>query len=199
MLPRVFDLFAQVDRSLDRAQGGLGVGLTLVRRLVELHGGSVSASSGGPGRGAAFTVRLPAMPAPLMESAEPPGPPAAPRRRVLVVEDNRDAREMYCLALTLAGHEVLEAQDASRGLELLKSARPDVAFVDIGLPTLSGYDLARAVRADPAVSGVLLVAVTGYGSADDRDRARRAGFDHHLVKPVSTDKLLELLSVLSSR
>jgi signal transduction histidine kinase len=199
LLPRIFDLFVQGDQSLDRSHGGLGIGLTLVRRLVELHGGSVSASSGGPGRGAAFTVRLPAMPAPLMESAEPPGPPAAPRRRVLVVEDNRDAREMYCLALTLAGHEVLEAQDASRGLELLKSARPDVAFVDIGLPTLSGYDLARAVRADPAVSGVLLVAVTGYGSADDRDRARRAGFDHHLVKPVSTDKLLELLSVLSSR
>jgi CheY-like chemotaxis protein len=194
LLPRIFDLFVQGDQSLDRSRGGLGIGLTLVRRLVELHGGRVSATSAGPDQGSAFTVRLPSIPAPVEESTSSPRAGAVVKRRVLVIEDNRDSREMYCTALAMAGHDVLEADDATRGLELLKSARPDVALVDIGLPGLNGYDVARRVRADPESRRVLLIAVTGYGSRDDRERARLAGFDHHLVKPVSTDTLLEVLS-----
>jgi two-component system, sensor histidine kinase len=194
LLPSIFDLFVQGDQPLDRGPGGLGIGLTVVRQLVELHGGSVSATSSGPGLGSIFTVRLPRIAAPAGKAfAGAVAPEGAAKRRILVVEDNVDSREMYRLVLELAGHEVVEAEDGTRGLELLRSSRPDVALVDLGLPGIDGYQVARGIRAEPDGHRVLLVALTGYGSADDRERSRQAGFDYHLVKPVHADALRELL------
>lgn len=190
LLPRVFDLFVQGERTLDRAQGGLGIGLTLVRRLVELHGGTVSASSDGPGRGSTFTVRLPKVTTPqktqpVLEQSHCEGF----SRRVLVIEDNRDAREMFRMMLELAGHEVVEAEEGLGGLELLKSVRPDVAVIDVGLPGLNGYEIARRFRAEAGSDGVMLVALTGYGTPEAVERSRQAGFDHHLIKPVNAEAL----------
>jgi two-component system, sensor histidine kinase len=193
LLPHIFDLFVQGDQSLDRSRGGLGIGLTLVRRLVELHGGAVSVASEGPGRGSVFTVRLPSIPAPLERRQEPKPASDVPKRRVLIIEDNADSREMYCTVLRLAGHEVLETGDPAKGLELLKSERPDVAFIDIGLPGLDGYELTKRFRAEPGAERVFMVALTGYGTTEDRERARAAGFDRHMVKPVPPDVLQELL------
>ena len=190
MLPRVFDLFTQGERGPDRGAGGLGLGLTLVRRITELHGGSVDAASAGTGHGSTFTVRLPALAAP------PVPPPAAvaaradgKTRRILVVEDNVDAREMLRHLLNLAGHEVHEAADGPAGLEAALRLRPDVALVDVGLPGFDGYQLARRVRENPGPF-IYLVALTGYGQPDDRRHAVEAGFDAHLVKPVNPDALL---------
>lgn len=194
LLPRVFDLFVQGERTLDRAQGGLGIGLTLVRRLVELHRGTVSAFSEGPGRGSVFTVRLPKVLAP--RSSQPSltaGRCDAIGRRVLLIEDNRDAREMFRVMLELAGHEVLEAEEGVSGLELLKATRPDIAVIDVGLPGLNGYEIARRFRAEPDAHAVMLVALTGYGTPEARERSRQAGFDHHLIKPVDPDTLRELM------
>jgi signal transduction histidine kinase/ActR/RegA family two-component response regulator len=190
MLPRVFDLFTQGERGPDRGAGGLGLGLTLVRRIAELHGGRVEAASEGPGHGSTFTVYLPAV-------ATPPAPVAPPEaaarngapRRILVVEDNDDAREMLHHLLRLAGHEVLEATDGPSGLEATLRARPDVALVDVGLPGFDGYELARRVRAT-GDSSIYLVALTGYGQPDDRRQAMESGFDAHLVKPVNPEALL---------
>jgi PAS domain S-box-containing protein len=194
LLPRVFDLFVQGERTLDRAQGGLGIGLTLVRRLVDLHGGTVVAASEGPGRGSVFTVRLPRISMPM--STQPPTTPDhcnGSSRRVLIIEDNRDAREMFRMMLELTGHEVLEAADGLAGLELLKAKRPDVAVIDVGLPGLNGYEIARRFRAEPDSDEVMLVALTGYGTPDARERSRQAGFDHHLIKPVNAEALQEIL------
>jgi PAS domain S-box-containing protein len=194
LLPRVFDLFVQGERTLDRAQGGLGIGLTLVRRLVELHGGSVSALSEGPGRGSTFTVRLPKVAAP--QNTQPSltqSPCAGFSRRVLVIEDNRDAREMFRMMLELAGHEVLEAEEGLTGLELLKATRPDVAVIDVGLPGLNGYEIARRFREEPDAERVMLVALTGYGTPEAVERSRQAGFDHHLIKPVNAEALQEIM------
>lgn len=200
LLPRIFDLFVQGERTLDRAQGGLGIGLTLVRRLVELHGGTVSAFSEGPNRGSAFTVRFPCIAAP-----ERPQPhqnhstvrPAA--RRIVVIEDNRDAREMFRTMLELAGHIVLEAEEGIAGLELLKSCRPDIAVIDVGLPGLNGYEIARRFRSEADSQGVMLVALTGYGTPDALERSRQAGFDHHLIKPVNADALQQIMESGSSK
>ena len=194
LLPRVFDLFVQGERTLDRAQGGLGIGLTLVRRLVELHGGTVAAASEGPGCGSVFTVRLPkvSMPMSIQPSATPDHCNGS-SRRVLLIEDNHDAREMFRMMLELAGHEVLEASDGLAGLELLKAKHPDVAVIDVGLPGLNGYEIARRFRAEPDSDDVMLVALTGYGTPDARERSRQAGFDHHLIKPVSAEALQEIL------
>jgi PAS domain S-box-containing protein len=198
-LPRVFDLFTQAQRTLDSAQGGLGIGLSLVKRLVELHGGSVEAHSEGPGKGSEFTVRLP-----LLGGAgcgvgnEQPGRTAhpAPRarqpRRVLVVDDNRDAAETLALLLRSAGHEVCLAYDGVEALAAAEGFGPEVAFLDIGLPGLDGYEVARRLRQRPGK--LLLVAVTGYGQEEDRRRAHAAGFDRHLVKPVDPTVLQELLA-----
>ena len=197
LLPRVFDLFVQGERTLDRAQGGLGIGLTLVRRLVALHGGSVAAFSQGPGRGSLFTVRLPKVARP--QAAAPPRTPALGAgspfsRRVLIIEDNRDAREMFRMMLELAGHKVIEAEEGLAGLALLKAARPDVAVIDVGLPGLNGYEIARRFRAEAAdADGVMLVALTGYGTPEARERSRQAGFDHHLIKPVNAEALQEIM------
>jgi signal transduction histidine kinase/ActR/RegA family two-component response regulator len=195
LLPVVFDLFVQGERTLERAQGGLGIGLTLVRRLVTLHGGTVSVTSEGAGLGSVFTVRLPQVAA--ARTANSSG--AAPRldtmrRRVLIVEDNRDAREMFRMMLELSGHQVLEAEEGCRGLELLKSELPDIAFIDVGLPGLDGYEIARRFRCESCGTYVQLVALTGYGTPDALERSHRAGFDRHLIKPVTPETLYELLN-----
>jgi signal transduction histidine kinase/ActR/RegA family two-component response regulator len=193
MLPRVFDVFVQGARRPDGGPGGLGLGLTLVRRIVELHGGSVMAASEGPGHGSTFTVRLPALAGPPALRGQPtPGRAERPRRRVVVVEDNADAREMLRFALQLAGHEIHEAHDGPTGLAAIERVRPDVALVDIGLPDFDGYELARKTRVIVG-RALRLVALTGYGQPDDRRQALEAGFDVHLVKPVHPDALLDAL------
>ncbi len=194
---RVFDLFVQEPQALDRARGGLGLGLALVKQLVELHGGSVTVTSPGRGHGSEFTVRLPALVA-RSEPAEPGPIPADPtanrRRRVLIVEDNADAREGLRLLLTFAGHEVETAEDASDGLDKLRTFQPEIALIDIGLPGVDGYALARMARQTPEVGGTYLVALTGYGQAEDRQKALAAGFDTHMTKPVDPAKLCAFLT-----
>jgi two-component system CheB/CheR fusion protein len=199
MLSRVFNLFAQADRALDRAQGGLGIGLTVVKRLVELHGGRVEAHSEGLGRGAEFVVRLPAALA-MRDDAVQTTATDGPRRtcaRVLLVEDNPDTAEGMRMLLDLLGHRVRAAQDGPSALEAARAIVPDVMLVDIGLPGMDGYEVARRVRADPALRHVILVALTGYGREEDRQRALSAGFNHHLVKPVNPDALQGLVAQLS--
>ena len=195
LLPRVFDLFAQGERGPDRLHGGLGIGLTVARRLVELHGGTITARSPGPGLGAEFVVRLPAAPAPAMVRQAANGAPRAPgRSRVLVVEDNRDAAESMQMLLELLGHEVRVAYEGMAAIEVAQAERPDLMLVDIGLPGIDGYELARRVRRQPALAEVRMVAITGYGREEDRRRALAAGFDDHLVKPVDLDVLKALLA-----
>jgi PAS domain S-box-containing protein len=193
MLPRVFELFAQAEQPMDRPAGGLGVGLTLSRRLVELHGGTITAASEGRGRGAQFTVRLP-----VETSAMPLPAPAAPGpdrpRGVLIVEDNDDARESLRLLLESLGHRVIEAADGPRALALALHHRSDVVLIDLGLPGMDGYALARALRESPIGKTALLIAVTGYGQVDDRRRSKEAGFDAHLVKPVAHGLLAALIA-----
>jgi signal transduction histidine kinase len=193
MLGRVFEPFAQLDASLDRSGGGLGIGLTLVRRLVELHGGRVSARSAGPGMGSTFEVRLPlGRPAESVEAKD--ATPTSGARRVLLVEDNADGRNMLADLMRQWGHTVEEAGDGFEGVERLKRQLPDVALVDVGLPGMDGYQLAAAVRETEGGDRVLLVAVTGYGQPEDRRRALAAGFDVHLVKPIDLMTLEMLLA-----
>jgi signal transduction histidine kinase len=195
MLGAVFDLFTQVDRSLDRSQGGLGIGLTLVKRLVSKHGGTVEAYSSGPGQGSEFVVRLPVLAeAPLTVPTQPTGRLAvAEGLRVLLVDDNVDGADSLATLVRLAGHDTRVAHDGPGALEAAAAFRPQVVVLDIGLPGLTGYEVARRLRADPDLSGVALVAVTGYGRDEDRERSREAGFDHHLTKPVEFALLLDLL------
>jgi CheY-like chemotaxis protein len=192
MLPRLFDAFAQADRSLDRSQGGLGLGLALVKGLVELHGGEVRAASAGRGRGAEFTVTLPLSPEPPAVRGLPVAP-ARPRKRlrVLVVEDNRDAAESLRLLLQTFGHEVAVAHSGTDGVRAAKRWHPDAVVCDIGLPGLDGYGVVGELRRDPSTAGARAIAVTGYGAEEDRRRALRAGFDLHLTKPVDPDALQE--------
>jgi signal transduction histidine kinase/CheY-like chemotaxis protein len=195
LLPRIFDLFVQGERTLDRAQGGLGIGLTLARRLVGLHHGTVAAFSDGPGHGSTFVVRLPRVPAPGSPGTAHVSSPTTHccARRVLLIEDNRDAREMFRMMLELAGHQVLEAEEGLSGLEMLRKVQPDIAVIDVGLPGLDGYEVARRFRAEPGGKTVLLVALTGYGTPEARERSRLAGFDHHLTKPVDPETLQQLV------
>jgi len=197
LLPTIFDLFVQGERTLDRAQGGLGIGLTLVRRLVELHGGTVGAASDGVGRGSTFTVRLPRILTATTEAAVAPAPEAT-SRRVLIIEDSSDAREMFRMMLELAGHVVYEAEDGDRAMELVQTEQPEVAIIDIGLPGLDGYQVARRIRNLPNGPAMLLLALTGYGLPGDYERSAAAGFDHHLVKPVDSDALTRLLSATAN-
>jgi len=194
LLPRVFDLFTQGERGLDRSQGGLGIGLTVVKRLAELQGGSVDVTSPGADRGTAVTVRLPLIerpPVPAPES-EPALPPR--RRRVLLAEDQPEAREMLCLALRSAGHEVFDAADGPGAVAELSRCRPEVAVIDIGLPGYDGYEVARHVRRADGGDAVYLIALTGYGQPQDKQRAQDAGFDLHIVKPVDLDHLTTLIA-----
>ncbi len=196
-LPRVFDLFTQSERTLDRAQGGLGIGLTLVKTLVELHGGTVEAHSDGPGQGSEFVVRLPVAP-PSAEPAASAPPAAVPAptgaaRRVLVIDDNQDTAASLAMLLRLWGHEIRTANDGASGLKAAESYRPQVVLLDIGLPGMDGYELARRLRAEFG-SRLLLVALTGYGQEEDRQKALRAGFNAHLVKPAAPAELKALLA-----
>ncbi|HTX05334.1 MAG TPA: ATP-binding protein [Steroidobacteraceae bacterium] len=199
LLPQIFEPFVQGERTLDRSQGGLGVGLTLVRRLVELHGGTVQASSDGPGCGSTFTIRLPRVAPPCAKPISRGKQPKTLPRRVLLIEDNRDARETFRMMLELAGHEVMEAEEGHRGLELLKTELPDIAVIDVGLPGLDGYQIASSFRREPTGNRVLLVALTGYGTPDARERSRAAGFDHHLIKPIDPEVLRELMVSVPER
>ncbi|HUF92877.1 MAG TPA: ATP-binding protein, partial [Candidatus Limnocylindria bacterium] len=194
LLPKVFDLFAQEPQALDRARGGLGLGLTLVKRLVELHGGSVSVTSTGPGLGSEFTVRLPAVEAVPHDGLAPPAAAPGSGRRVLIVEDNADARESLCLFLQLVGHEVATAEDGPRALATLQTFQPDVAVIDVGLPGMDGYAVAHAIRQRPDGTRMCLIALTGYGQAEDQRRALDAGFDIHLTKPIDPEKIQHLLA-----
>ena len=197
LLPHVFDMFVQADRSLERAQGGLGIGLTLVRQLVQLHGGSVTASSDGPGHGSEFVVRLPRVAGPVERPLTAPADAttALASRRVLVVDDNRDAVESLSLLLKLAGQAVASAHDGREALAQFASFDPDVVVLDIGLPVLNGYEVARQMRAT-ATRKFALVALTGWGQDEDRRRTSDAGFDYHLVKPVEFESLKALLASL---
>jgi signal transduction histidine kinase/integral membrane sensor domain MASE1/ActR/RegA family two-component response regulator len=197
LLPHVFDLFVQADRSLDRAAGGLGIGLTLVRQIVELHGGTVEAASAGVGRGSRFTVRLPPTTAsPPAPAAVPP--PAGSPQRILVVEDNDDARDMLCQLVRLLGHEPHQAVDGVGAVEAALRLLPDLTLVDIGLPGVDGYEVARRIRNEPQGRRLRLVALTGYGRREDRERALAAGFEDHLVKPVDPARLASLLPARAS-
>ncbi len=194
MLPRVFELFAQAERGLERTEGGLGIGLSLVRRIVELHEGSVTAYSEGSGQGSEFTVRLPAcesqkksvpLEAPVIETSANP-------RRVLIVDDNRDAAQTMALLIKLSGHETATAHDGPEALAMLDVVKPEVALLDIGLPKMDGYELARRIR--ERVSDVYLIAVSGYGQPEDKARSSEAGFDEHFVKPVDSTQLIASLT-----
>jgi PAS domain S-box-containing protein len=197
LMPRLFELFVQGDRALDRSQGGLGIGLTIAKSLCELHGGTISAASAGIGHGSTFTVTLP-----RAVRADPPGPVRASEPvariatglRVLVVDDNVDAAQTLHEFLSTLGHESAVAHDGVEALELARGFRPDIAVLDIGLPVMDGYELARRLRGLPGSKELLLIAVTGYGQETDRARAREAGFDHHLVKPIALDALVPLLA-----
>lgn len=194
LLPRIFDLFVQGERTRDRAKGGLGIGLTLVKRLVEMHGGSVSASSDGPGRGSAFTIRLPRLGLHVEPVATAPTRTAfTGARRVLLVEDSADVRRMLRLRLELEGHEVHETEDGITALSEALDFRPDVAVIDIGLPGPDGWEVARQLRATEVGSRMILLAISGYGRLADQERSREAGFDAHLVKPVDLDMLTDAI------
>jgi two-component system, sensor histidine kinase len=211
MLPKIFDLFVQAHHTIDRSRGGLGIGLTLVRRLAELHGGTVHAASEGDGRGSTFTVRMPTVAAPKQENegVAAHGNGSGQRRafesrRVLLVDDNHDSREMYRAVLRAHGHDVCEAPDGERALALFQqrcSDRPlDVAFIDIGLPGgMDGYELARRIRSLPMGRDVRLVALTGYGFPEDRQQSKQAGFARHLVKPVEPEALQRELNAVTRR
>jgi two-component system CheB/CheR fusion protein len=193
LLPRLFDPFAQADRTLDRSRGGLGLGLALVKGLVEQHGGHVHAASDGPGKGAEFTIQLPLVKAPSAEVSVARNPPHHSTRRVLVIEDNVDAADSLREALMLAQHEVLVAYRGPDGLEKAREFKPDVVLCDIGLPEMDGYQVARAIRADDQLRNVQLIALTGYALPQDLVKAKEAGFDQHLAKPPSLEKLEEVL------
>jgi CheY-like chemotaxis protein len=199
LLPNVFDMFVQASQPLQRAQGGLGIGLSLVRRLAEMHGGSAALASAGAGQGSTFTLRLP-----LVEAPTPAQPAAGaataqgPARRVLLIEDNDDARDTMTMLLATCDCTVLAASNGPDGIALAVREAAELGFIDIGLAEMDGYAVARALRADPRTQAMRLVALTGYGSARDRDEALAAGFDIHLTKPISLDRLLEVLALPAS-
>jgi PAS domain S-box-containing protein len=195
LLPQVFDLFMQGDSTLDRSEGGLGIGLTLVREIVAMHGGTVEAASGGPGQGSEFTVRLPLYePQPDTGKKSDSGRPAAvAARRVLVVDDNRDSADSMAILLGSRGHEVRVAYDGPDAIAEAGVFKPHLALLDIGLPGMDGYQLAQRLRGSPAGKSMILAAMTGYGQEEDKSRSQTAGFDHHLIKPVPLQAIEEIL------
>jgi len=194
LLPRIFDLFVQSDRTLDRAQGGLGIGLAVVKRLIEMHGGRVAAHSDGVGKGSRFEIRLPLIEQLEIDVTETEVIETTPRR-VLIVDDNSDAADMLALLLQLDGHQVQAVYSSRDALERAQSFHPDIMLLDIGLPEINGYEVAERLRAMPQLKDIRLVAVTGYGRSEDRARTRAAGFDDHLVKPVEAIELKRVLEV----
>ena len=198
MLPRLFQQFSQADGALDRRMGGLGLGLALVKGLVEAHGGTVEASSAGRGAGTELVVRLP-LATPASTVAAPPAAPSTHARRVLVIEDNVDAAESLRLSLEIEGHEVAVAHAGPDGLERARELSPDVVLCDIGLPQMDGYAIAKALRSEPRTRGAYLVALSGYGLPDDRRRSTDAGFDAHLTKPATIQQLQAVLEQARGR
>jgi len=196
VLPHVFDLFAQGERSLARSEGGLGIGLTIVKRLAEMHGGTVAAASDGVGRGSEFSVNLPAAPRPTGPSAAGTGSTPGERRasRILVVDDNVDTARGMARLLKLLGHDVRVAHTGPEAIEAARGHRPEVVLLDIGLPGMSGYEVASQLRREDCCAGTLIIAISGYGQEEDRRRSKASGFDHHLVKPIDHDALLSLLA-----
>ena len=201
MLSSIFDMFTQIDQSLERSQGGLGIGLTLVRRLVEMHDGSIEAHSDGPDQGSEFIVRLPLL-------IQPPDKPpmaidelrATPLSecRILVVDDNKDSAATLGMLLRLKGNDIRTAHDGLEALEVVETFRPELVLLDIGLPKLNGYDVARRIRQQPWCQDVILVALTGWGQAEDRRLSQEAGFNFHVVKPVEFAALEKLLAGLQA-
>ncbi len=200
-MPRIFDMFTQIDESLEKSHGGLGIGLSLVKRLVELHGGRVEVRSDGPGKGSEFVVRLPIATsvATPHESGDDAQQPSVAPRRILVVDDNRDGADSLSEMLQIMGHETRTAYDGQQGVDMADSFRPDVVLLDIGLPKLNGYEVCRRIRAQPWGRDVVLIAVTGWGQDDDRRRSDEAGFDLHLVKPVDPQRLMQTFAGLQIR
>ncbi|MGH8168679.1 MAG: ATP-binding protein, partial [Woeseiaceae bacterium] len=204
VLPEVFDLFAQGATTLDRSKGGLGIGLALVKYLVEMHDGSVTAASDGPGAGSEFVVRLPAVvstPSPAMKERPPVASKAAPSGslRILVVDDNQDSADLQATLLQHIGHEVRTAYEGSDALKAAAEFQPDVILLDIGLPQMDGYEVAYRIRQEPTLAGVVMIAMTGYGQSEDMQRTKAAGFDHHMLKPAEFAELQRLLAQLSPR
>jgi PAS domain S-box-containing protein len=198
MLPRIFEMFRQVDRSLERSEGGLGIGLNLVKRLVEMHGGNVEAHSVGPGKGSEFIVHLP-MASQLKDRGPQPvsddkRPTVSATHRILVVDDNRDSADSVAMLLSMKGNEVNTAHDGLEALQVVAAFQPDVVLLDIGLPKLNGYEVARRIREQPGGCNMMLIALTGWGQEEDRRRSKEAGFDHHLTKPIDFSVLHELLA-----
>ena len=201
-LPRIFDLFTQADKSLARSEGGLGIGLTIVHRIAEIHGGRVEAHSEGLGRGSEFIVRFPLTlpPSSQLESAAPKSAETAMAGRtlrVLVVDDNHDSADTVAVLLRRSGHEVRVAYSGKEALEEGLEFRPNIVVLDLGLPEMDGYEIARRLRQNPQLEGVQLVAMSGYGQEADRQRSKEEGFDAHMVKPVDFEKLEELLQRIS--
>lgn len=199
-LPGLFTMFSQVEQGRDRAQGGLGIGLALVKGLVEMHSGRVEASSPGIGRGSTFTVHLPALPArePAANGTRTPGQPTSGRRRVLIVDDNRDGAASLGMMLSLHGHDTRTAHDGLEAIELAEAFRPDLMLLDIGLPKMSGYDVCRRIRGEPWGHSIVIVAVTGWGQDEDRRRSQEVGFNQHILKPIDFPALEKLLASLAT-
>ena len=196
-LPDVFELFSQADKRAVRADNGLGIGLALVRSLVELHGGHVSASSGGPGCGSRFDVRLPLHPPKARDAGQGPEGELAGARRVVVVDDNRDAADTLAVLLEMEGAQVRVAYDGPSALDVIEDFRPKAVVLDLGMPGMDGYEVARWIRHRPDMDSLTLIALTGWGSAADREMTSEAGFDHHFTKPAGIETVQAVLSSLS--
>jgi CheY-like chemotaxis protein len=203
VLPHIFDIFSQAKSAIGHSQGGLGIGLSLVKGLVELHDGSIEVRSAGPGQGSEFVVCLPlASQAPFREpessDEEEPRPPVK-RRRILIVDDNRDSADSLAKLLEIMGHEIGTAYDGEEAIQAAASFAPDVVLLDIGMPKLNGYDAGRRIRELPCCRNTFLIAVTGWGQEQDRRRTVEAGFNHHIVKPVNPEELMQVLASLPTR
>ena len=199
-LDSIFDMFMQVDRTSERSQGGLGIGLTLVKRLTEMHGGSIEACSAGEGRGSEFIVRLPVLNRPAIQKGHGPDMESdlQPQRRILIVDDNRDSADSLAMLMEITGNKTYMAHDGAEAVEAVEKYRPEVVLLDIGLPKLDGYEVCRRVREQPWGEKIVVIALTGWGQEDDRRKSEEAGFNGHLVKPVDYDQLLELLASLGN-
>jgi CheY-like chemotaxis protein/anti-sigma regulatory factor (Ser/Thr protein kinase) len=194
----IFDMFMQVDRSSERSQEGLGIGLTLVKRLVEMHGGSIEARSDGEGHGSEFIVRLPVISMPLVAAPRTgAASESSTQRRVLIVDDNRDSADSLAMLLEITGNKIFLAYDGVEALEALDNHRPEVVLLDIGLPKLDGHEVCRRIREKAWGKDIIIIALTGWGQEDDRRKSEEAGFNGHLVKPVDYDLLLSLLAELT--
>jgi CheY-like chemotaxis protein len=200
MLPRIFEMFSQATPALERSQSGLGIGLSLVKGLVELHGGRVEAQSDGPGKGSEFVVRLPVVVAKQVQEVQPLGDdePTVAKCRILIVDDLRDSADSLAMLLRMSSHEVHTAYDGEEAVIAAEKFKPEVVLLDIGMPKLNGYDACRSIREKPWGKEICLIAVTGWGQEDDRRRTEEAGFNGHMVKPVNSRDLMKFLAQLQA-